>query len=97
MTTRHVLAVDPAHPAFAGHFPARAVVPGVVLLDLGLRALDPTARWTIANAKFLSPVGPGEALVLEAEPRAKGYAIRILAGREERVAMTGSVAVDDGC
>ena len=75
--TRLDLAVDPAHPAFAGHFPARAIVPGVVLLDQSLRAivahfgLDEAAFASticrIGAAKFLSPVGPGEALRLEVD------------------------------
>lgn len=55
------------HPAFAGHFPGRPIVPGVVLLDRALRfaaaaTKSPVAGWQIGNAKFYSPVGPGEAL-----------------------------------
>ncbi len=56
------------HPAFAGHFPGRPILPGVVLLDEALRAareLAPGARgWTIPQAKFLQPVLPGDALRL---------------------------------
>ena len=62
------------HPAFAGHFPGRPIVPGVVLLDQVLIAIagsvsaDATAGdWEIASAKFLSPLLPGEALQLHAE------------------------------
>lgn len=54
------------HPAFAGHFPGRPIVPGVVLLDYALLLAGQglqAARWSIAQAKFLWPVGPGEALV----------------------------------
>ena len=45
------------HPAFAGHFPGRPIVPGVVLLDrailfaeamLGASGLN----WQVGNAKF---------------------------------------------
>jgi 3-hydroxymyristoyl/3-hydroxydecanoyl-(acyl carrier protein) dehydratase len=55
------------HPAFAGHFPGRPIVPGVVLLDrvvAGIAAAlgRPEAGCTVAQAKFLSPVGPGETL-----------------------------------
>jgi 3-hydroxyacyl-[acyl-carrier-protein] dehydratase len=53
------------HPAFAGHFPGRPIVPGVVLLDRAAR-LVATAHNTsvvgIGSVKFLSPVGPGAAL-----------------------------------
>lgn len=60
------LATD--HPAFAGHFPGRPIVPGVVLLDQAILLIEAaeTARVkSIAIAKFLSPAGPGEALWLD--------------------------------
>lgn len=61
------LAVAADHPAYAGHFPGRPILPGVVLLDAVLHALAPvrgydTAAGQIRTAKFLSPVAPGEAL-----------------------------------
>ena len=48
------------HPAFAGHFPGRPIVPGVVLLDRLLAFVGQPCD--IASAKFLSPAGPGETL-----------------------------------
>ncbi len=75
--TRLALTIDPTHPAFAGHFPKRPIVPGVVLLDQSLRALAAnlgldeemiaSTICRIGAAKFLSPVDPGEALRLEVE------------------------------
>lgn len=65
-------AIEPQHPAFAGHFPDQPIVPGVVLLDhaqqLLHEALD--ARAVIAGipvAKFLRPVLPGEVLLVGLE------------------------------
>lgn len=62
--------VDPRHPALAGHFPGAPILPGVLLLDETVRAIEqasatPETRWTIGAAKFLKPVRPGEILTLE--------------------------------
>ena len=58
------------HPAFAGHFPGRPIVPGVLLLDTAVLALESAAGVVtqgLAAAKFLSPALPGEALTLDYE------------------------------
>jgi len=70
------------HPAFSGHFPDAPLLPGVVLLDEMLRSVEDAGLgngWSIATAKFLQPVRPGETLTFEHEPLANGalrFAIR---------------------
>jgi len=75
-------AIDPAEPHFAGHFPGRPIMPGVLITEAlaqtaGLllalsamtRAEDPGGRlFYLARAemKWTAPVVPGETLFLEA-------------------------------
>jgi len=65
------------HPALAGHFPGAPILPGVLLLDEMLRAVEQQrscagTRWRIGAAKFVKPVRPGETLTLEHEPLPNG-------------------------
>lgn len=58
------------HPAFAGHFPGAPTLPGVVLLDTALHAIAAATGAAldiceISSVKFLSPVSPGEELVIQ--------------------------------
>lgn len=75
MTTTSVEAriardIAPDHPAFAGHFPGRPLLPGVLLLAevmeaaRTLPALAPRLEHglSLQAAKFLAPVGPGSRL-----------------------------------
>jgi 3-hydroxymyristoyl/3-hydroxydecanoyl-(acyl carrier protein) dehydratase len=90
------------HPAYAGHFPGRPILPGVVLLDAVLHALTmrhgmagKTNRAQFKSAKFLNPVRPGETLTLHyAESPTGGFRFEIRCldgdGRERGVA-SGSV------
>jgi 3-hydroxymyristoyl/3-hydroxydecanoyl-(acyl carrier protein) dehydratase len=62
------------HPAFAGHFPGAPILPGVVLLDEALHALEPASApyWKVSSVKFLRPVLPGDTLTLQHERQANG-------------------------
>jgi len=71
------VAVD--HPAFAGHFPGRPLLPGVVLLSLVMETLAQApalqarlgATPQIDNVKFLAPVGPGAMVLVILRPTAQ--------------------------
>jgi len=65
------------HPAFAGHFPGAPIVPGVLLLDRAVMVIAEATGFTpdaltIRSVKFLSPVGPGETVVIEHHVAANG-------------------------
>lgn len=72
--TRLSLQIAADHPSFAGHFPGRPIVPGVVLLDEVLQAVEQhlpelglfagSGAVEIAVCKFLAPVLPGATLAL---------------------------------
>jgi 3-hydroxyacyl-[acyl-carrier-protein] dehydratase len=94
------LPIPTDHPAYAGHFPGRPILPGVVLLDAALHALTTrhgmkATTGQLKTAKFLSPVRPGEPLTLHyAESPTGGFRFEIRCldsdGRERGVAR-GSV------
>jgi 3-hydroxyacyl-[acyl-carrier-protein] dehydratase len=58
------------HPAFAGHFPRFPVLPGAVLLDEALQAIERArgidlVNWRLSSVKFLDVIRPGDAMRLE--------------------------------
>ena len=85
---RHPVDVARDHPAFAGHFPGRPMLPGVTLLAEAMEAAaaDPVLARAIGPApilpvvKFLAPVGPGEQLEISISLEARAVAFEIRAG-----------------
>jgi 3-hydroxymyristoyl/3-hydroxydecanoyl-(acyl carrier protein) dehydratase len=66
--------VDRDHPCLPGHFPGRPVVPGVVVLDHVLAAIErahgPCAALQFPQVKFVQPLSPGETATIVLEPLA---------------------------
>jgi 3-hydroxyacyl-[acyl-carrier-protein] dehydratase len=72
MMTLTEIQIAADHPAFAGHFPAMPIVPGVVLLDETLHAIarltgENLDRCRLASVKFKGAVRPGQPLTLRFE------------------------------
>jgi len=85
--------VPAEHPSFAGHFPKFPVLPGAVLLDEALRAIQRARgidlrQWRIASVKFLAPVRPGDTLRMEHAAGLNGP-IRFTIHAADRIIATG--------
>ena len=78
------------HPSLPGHFPGRPVVPGVVLLDRVLDAIEraslaPLGALRLPQVKFVQPLLPEQPARVEIETDTQSAArwrFRILRGDE---------------
>ena len=70
------------HPSLPGHFPGRPIVPGVVLLERVLEAIElthaPLAALRLPQVKFMQPLLPGELAQVVLEGVAPRWHFRVL-------------------
>jgi 3-hydroxyacyl-[acyl-carrier-protein] dehydratase len=91
--------IDREHPCLPGHFPGQPIVPGVVVLDHVLAAIESThgalGPLRMPQVKFVQPLMPGETADIELERLADAHdapprwRFRVLCG--ERMVASGEV------
>lgn len=87
--------VAASHPALPGHFPGRPIVPGVLLLDHVIEALEEATGDSVAclrEVKFRSALQPEEAAEVLCEFDGQRASFRVSVRRELE---TVTVAVGD--
>jgi 3-hydroxyacyl-[acyl-carrier-protein] dehydratase len=84
------------HPSLPGHFPGRPIVPGVVLLDRVIEAIEaghgPLPPLRLPQVKFLKPLLPGESASVELQGEAPRWRFRVLCGDE--LLASGEIVAD---
>ena len=83
------------HPSLPGHFPGRPIVPGVVLLDRVVEAIEaahgPLPALRLPQVKFVQPLLPGEDAEVALEPQGGvRWKFRVLRG--DTLLASGEVA-----
>ena len=72
------------HPSLPGHFPGRPLVPGVLLLERVLEAIEamqgPLAAVRLPQVKFAQPLLPGEVAEIVVEGGTPRWKFRVLRG-----------------
>jgi len=84
------------HPSLPGHFPGHPIVPGVVLLDRVLEAIEldrvPLSALRLPQVKFLKPLLPGETARVQLQGESPRWRFQVLRGEE--VLASGEVVAE---
>jgi len=101
MTFEVLCLIHADHPSLPGHFPGAPLVPGVVILDEVVAALD---EWqqdsqlnAVHNVKFLAPLKPDQLFTISLFATSKDAdEVSFRCRAEERVIVEGRLAVVRG-
>ena len=73
--------ISPDHPSLPGHFPGKPIVPGVVLLERVIEAIEaaqgPLPPLRLPQVKFIQPLLPGESADVHLEGSAPRWRFRV--------------------
>ena len=76
--------IPSGHPSLPGHFPGRPIVPGVLLLERVLEAIEathgPLGALRLPQVKFAQPLLPGEQARIELTGEAPRWRFRVSRG-----------------
>jgi 3-hydroxymyristoyl/3-hydroxydecanoyl-(acyl carrier protein) dehydratase len=83
------------HPSLPGHFPGQPIVPGVVVLDRVLEAIEDThgalGPLRLPQVKFAQPLLPGEVADIVLDGDAPRWRFRVL--RAQTLIASGEVVL----
>lgn len=90
-------AIAADHPCLPGHFPGRPLVPGVVLLERVVDAVEalhgPLAGLRLPQVKFLQPLRPEETARVELGGAAPRWRFRVLRDGDGDVLAAGEIVL----
>ena len=90
--------IPPDHPSLPGHFPGNPVVPGVVIMDRVLDAVEAetgvkVGALRLPQVKFIQPLLPGQAADVSLEGAAPKWRFRV--HHDERLIASGEVVLTE--